>query len=202
MFLNCLDNKILFLFFVLDTSNENESKDSSCASINDSSCDDSCFIEYSLSPSQNSDNYLRIENSACSFSNNTDVIKVEKRQRKRSKRKASCRIKFKEHEEVKEKCEAKIKRHKKYKEKHRKHHHHHHHHRHHHHHHHHSKKHKHKKKNGKTFTTQDLEKVNFIPCSVSHKSFKNFQVDAEACTNHVEHSSTVNLPQNENDRIC
>lgn len=184
-----------------DTSNENESKDSSCASINDSSCDDSCFIEYSLSPSQNSENYLRIETSVCSLSNETDTVKLQKRQRKRSKRKTSCRIKFKEHEEIKEKSETKTKRHKKYKEKHRRHHHHHHHRHHHHHHHHHSKKHKHKKKNVKNFTSQDSENGKFIPCNVSHKSFKNFQMDAEACTNHVEHSSTVNLPQNENDRV-
>lgn len=184
-----------------DTSNENESKDSSCASVNDSSCDDSCFVEYSLSPSQNSENYLRIENNVCSLSNQTDAVKLQKRQRKRSKRKTSCRIKFKEHEEVKEKSEIKTKRHKKYKEKHRRHHHHHHHRHHHHHHHHHSKKHKHKKKNVKSFTSQDFENGQFIPCNVSHKSFKNFQMDAEACTNHVEHSSTANLPQNENDRV-
>ncbi|CAL1286555.1 unnamed protein product [Larinioides sclopetarius] len=183
-----------------DASNENESKESSCASINESSCDDSCFMDYSLSPSQTSENHNSISYSV--MNSCADSVKLDKRQRKHSKRRTSRRIKL-EHvdsSEVKDKCEAKTKRHKKYKDKHRKHHHHHHRHHHHHHHHHHSKKRKHRRKNAKNLTPQDLE--NCIPCNSNLKSYKDIQPRAKACTDLIEHSSTVNLPQSEQNRVC
>ncbi|XP_054711364.1 uncharacterized protein LOC129220955 [Uloborus diversus] len=179
-----------------DTGNENESKESSCASINESSCDDSCSVDYSLSPSQNTENN-NLENCTCSAVNCMEFSKSKKRQRKRSKRKASYHIKFKEdNTEIKDKCEAKLKRHKKYKDKHHKHHHRHHHHRHnhHHHHHHHSKKRKHRRRNGKNLTSQDSE--NFA----DHKSRQTFQSQVEAYVDHVDHSNSLSLPQNDHDR--
>ncbi|GFV86303.1 BAH and coiled-coil domain-containing protein 1 [Trichonephila clavipes] len=181
-----------------DTSNENESKESSCGSINESSCDDSCFIDYSLSPSHTPEDHNSM---SCSL-NSTSSIKMGKRQRKHSKRRTSRRIKLEQVEpsEKKDKCEAKTKRHKKYKDKHRKHHHHHHHRHHHHHHHHHSKKRKHKRKFAKNTTPQDLE--NCIPCNSNLKSYKDIQSRAKACTDLIEHSSTVNLPQSEQNRVC
>ncbi|GFU03689.1 BAH and coiled-coil domain-containing protein 1 [Nephila pilipes] len=181
-----------------DTSNENESKESSCGSINESSCDDSCFIDYSLSPSHTPEDHNSM---SCSL-NSTSSIKLGKRQRKHSKRRTSRRIKLEQVDpsEIKDKCEAKTKRHKKYKDKHRKHHHHHHRHHHHHHHHHHSKKRKHRRKIAKNTTPQDLE--NCIPCNSNLKSYKDTQSRAKACTDLIEHSSTVNLPQSEQNRVC
>lgn len=181
-----------------DTSNENESKESSCGSINESSCDDSCFIDYSLSPSHTPEDHNSM---SCSL-NSSSSIKLGKRQRKHSKRRTSRRIKLEQVDpsEIKDKCEAKTKRHKKYKDKHRKHHHHHHRHHHHHHHHHHSKKRKHKRKFARNTTPQDLE--NCIPCNSNLKSYKDIQSRAKACTDLIEHSSTVNLPQSEQNRVC
>ncbi|GIY20207.1 trinucleotide repeat-containing gene 18 protein [Caerostris darwini] len=176
-----------------EPSNENESKESSCASINDSSCDDSCSIDYSLSPSQTIEDH-----NSMSCSRISDSGKLGKKQRKHSKRRTSHRIKLEQVDSTEAK-EAKIKRHKKYKDKHRKHHHHHHRHHHHHHHHHHSKKRKHRRKTAKT--PQDLE--NCIPCNSNLKSYsKDIQPRAKACTDLIEHSSTVNLPQSEQDRVC
>ncbi|XP_035226811.1 uncharacterized protein LOC118199119 isoform X2 [Stegodyphus dumicola] len=178
-----------------DTSNENESKESSCTSVNESSCDDSCFVECHLSPSQTCENHDSIETSDAVI-NSINASKSEKKQRKRSKCKTIRRIRPKETESVDStgKCNAKIKHHKKYKDKHRRHHHHHHHHRHHHHHHHHSKKRKHRRRNVKNIVTRGIANENIFPCSTKSKSFKN-QIELEVCTSHVEHSSVINLPQ-------
>ncbi|XP_042900623.1 titin homolog isoform X2 [Parasteatoda tepidariorum] len=176
--------------------NENESKDSSCTSVNDSSCDDSCFMDYSLSPSQNTEVTNTTENHQPSSSLN--YSKSEKKQRKHSKRKIASRTKSnRDVEEGKERGETKTKRHKKYKEKHRRHHHHHHRHHHHHHHHHHSKKRKHRRKTGKSPSSQDLDYENCIPCKKTNlKSHKTFDV---VSTDLTQHSSNMQLPQAEKD---